>query len=203
MADIPRYRWRSENVAEITSTARVPAKLQWLFAKPPLLEDEDPKAYQDLRDLVVEAIRPSNVFDWLQVKDVVNSMFEAARLDRVNLGLYQAGRKDAVVQGCAPYGTVASCDVRGQGDLDEAREIGEKWANPDSRKKTEAQLRKRDITRDTILAGSFVLQANSLAAVQSYRTALESRSKRALQEIEARQQRGLADPATEPPESAD
>jgi hypothetical protein len=66
-------------------------QLEHLFGKPPLLEGEDEERYQRLRAAVVRDLKPKSAFDWINVQDQVDKIWEEQRYKRAATALINAG----------------------------------------------------------------------------------------------------------------
>jgi hypothetical protein len=71
-------------------------QLELLFGKPPLLEGEDEERYLRLRKAVAEHLKPETTFDWIDVRDHVDKIWEEERYKLSSAALINRGLKQAV-----------------------------------------------------------------------------------------------------------
>ena len=62
-----------------------------LFGQPPLLEGEDKERYLRLRVAVVRDLKPESIFDWINVQDQVDKVWEEQRYKRAAAALINGG----------------------------------------------------------------------------------------------------------------
>jgi hypothetical protein len=62
-----------------TATA-IPSALIKILEQPPLCVGEDRKQYEELRDIIMEEIKPHTVADYLLACDIANAEWELLRL---------------------------------------------------------------------------------------------------------------------------
>lgn len=74
----------------------VPQEIQDLLGKPPVLASEDPGQYKRLFELVVLAIGPSDILEYMWAKDITDNAWELARLQRLKGPLVEIQRKHAL-----------------------------------------------------------------------------------------------------------
>ena len=78
------------------------------FGPPPLLDGEDPAAYDDLLASVSGAVKPSDILEEIWVRDVVDLAWEARRLRRLKANLIAANAHKGLEQILLP---LADCAV--------------------------------------------------------------------------------------------
>jgi hypothetical protein len=87
----------SDSRCESMSTEKplrcVPPDIQALFGDAPLLSTEDPGLYWEMLDRFAASVEPTNVIEWLWVKDVADLSWEIARLRRYRALLIESRRK--------------------------------------------------------------------------------------------------------------
>ena len=71
-------------------------EFKFLFGKPPLLEGEDLDHYMRLREAIVDGLNPKTVFDWINVHDQVNKLWQERRYRRAAAALINGGMQSAV-----------------------------------------------------------------------------------------------------------
>ncbi len=74
----------------------VPPEVQALFGDPPLMRGEDIGAYNKLLDQFAELVEPTDVLEWLLLKDIADHTWEIRRLRRFKI-LFVELRRDGVV----------------------------------------------------------------------------------------------------------
>src|SRR5215467_11672731 len=74
----------------------IPDKLKCLLGEPPLLEDEDRKAYWALFAAVAKDRKLQSVMDYFDVRDYVTKLWDEQRLRRMSAGLVSGGILKAV-----------------------------------------------------------------------------------------------------------
>jgi hypothetical protein len=74
----------------------LPPDILALFGKPPLIGDEDADAYADLLARLAAALRPTDIVEWLSIKDVAGLTWEGQRLRRQRAALQQLDHKGAL-----------------------------------------------------------------------------------------------------------
>jgi hypothetical protein len=60
----------------------LPTDIESLFGDPPVLSTEDPALYWNMLDRFATCVEPTNIIEWLWIKDVVDLSWEIARLRR-------------------------------------------------------------------------------------------------------------------------
>src|SRR5882724_9345772 len=73
-----------------------------LFGRPPLLEGEDTAAYDELLVRISGAVKPTDIFEEIWIRDIVDLVWEAFRLRRLKACLMTAGARKALTKGLAP-----------------------------------------------------------------------------------------------------
>jgi hypothetical protein len=71
-------------------------QFETLFGKPPLLDGEDKERYQLLRAAIVSELNPVSVFDWINVRDQVDKLWEEERYKRAAAALIHGGLPKAL-----------------------------------------------------------------------------------------------------------
>jgi hypothetical protein len=67
-----------------------------LFGKPCLLEGEDKESYQRLRTAMIRDLKPKTVFEWINVRDYVDKIWEEQRYKRAAAGLINGSLFQAI-----------------------------------------------------------------------------------------------------------
>ena len=72
------------------------------FGPAPLIEGEDAAAYDELLLRISSAVRPADIFEEIWVRDIVDLVWEALRLRRLQASLFTAGARMALTHTLAP-----------------------------------------------------------------------------------------------------
>src|SRR5262245_23401657 len=79
-----------------TDAADRPATRLNLFGPPPLIEGEDPAAYDDLLVQISAAVKPADILEDIWVRDIVDFTWEIFSLRRLKANLMTATRYKGV-----------------------------------------------------------------------------------------------------------
>jgi hypothetical protein len=77
-----------------TEVAQIPPEIRELWGEPPLLSSEDLKAYDKLARTIIKDVAPTDVIEWLWIKDVLDLSWEVRRLRRFKITLIELKRDD-------------------------------------------------------------------------------------------------------------
>lgn len=172
---------RKEIDGEVLTKTNLPAELQRLFAKTPLLHHEDPKLYWELWSRIEQDIQPSDTIAWLFCKDIVDLSWEIVGVRRLKAALLDAGRRGAVAEIFGPVGKFSSSSAVGfQSRWDCARDRSDEWFDPKNKQKVASLLNKYGLDEDSITAMSFSTQVAACEALERIAAALEFRRNNAL-----------------------
>lgn len=69
-------------VARRQAQAHPPAPVAFLFERPPLIPGESEREWRGLLMGLADSLQPVSIVDWLRLRDVVNGIWEALRLER-------------------------------------------------------------------------------------------------------------------------
>jgi hypothetical protein len=72
-----------------TTTSQIPAEIEELWGEPALLSIEDPEIYRKFLLKIVADVLPTDVIEWLWVKDVADHSWEIRRLRRLKVQLIE------------------------------------------------------------------------------------------------------------------
>ena len=88
----------------VLSTKKLPVSVRSLFGDPPVLSSEKRKDYENLFCHMAECVKPTDVIEWLWLKDVVDHTWEIRRLRRFKRQLIEVGLPDngEAVKGSSP-----------------------------------------------------------------------------------------------------
>jgi hypothetical protein len=84
-----------KNTKLTVATPVVPQEIQNLFGKRPLVSGEEPELYDALLSRVAVAVSPTDIIEWLYVKDVVDLTWGIHRLRRFAAAIVDNGRQAA------------------------------------------------------------------------------------------------------------
>jgi hypothetical protein len=174
----------------------VPAEIRDAFGKPPLLATEDPDQYDALLSELAREVRPTDVIEWLWVKDIadltwdiiryrclkasfVDGRFKSALEDHLYSAL-QRDQRDA-------HPNVSSLFLSVAATRDQAEKLADDWvANAKTKEKRDAWLKKHNLNAESIVATSFDAGVDELEAIERMLSSVEYRRNNALHEIERR-----------------
>jgi hypothetical protein len=178
---------------EQTATSNIETRINF-FARPPLLESEDPKAYDRLLDRVSDAVRPSDWIEEIWVQDVVDLSWEVLRGRRFKINLLTASIPDVIAKilvrpGKFEYFTdqEGESGLRQVGHIDEsdAKELAQKWAakDPAALEEVNEMLAAKGQTMDTVEVRALVLALDSIETIDGLIMSAEIRRNAAFREI--------------------
>jgi len=84
---------RSGPPASSAESPAIPAEIKGLFAQPPLINGEDPEAYERLLARLAAEIDPRATAEWFWVKDLADNIWETLRLRRIAASLMTIGMR--------------------------------------------------------------------------------------------------------------
>jgi hypothetical protein len=70
----------------------IPGDILEIWGAPPLLRSEDPKIYEKLARQISQAVGPTDVVEWLWIKDILDLSWEIRRLRRSKIALIDLER---------------------------------------------------------------------------------------------------------------
>jgi len=182
---IERYRRCSRSPQrEISANIKVPAELQTLFDKTPLLNLEDPRFYRAFLSRLAQEIRPSDTVEWLWLKDIADQTWQISHYRRIVAALIDVGQREAIAEIFATAGSASNVYEKR-----EARELADKWFDTKTKKEVETALKKYGLDADSIVAVSFSKRSAVLETAERLSAAAEIRRNNTLREIEDRRQR--------------
>jgi len=137
----------------VKTNHNIPVDLQGFFDNPPLLLNESPEAYYQLRASIIETIEPKNTCEWLWVKSLLTYGWEERRLGKTKAELVNLTWKEAVrniLESLLPGDLAERCRV--------ARDCAEGFFGPEGRERVMVILRRHRLTEDAIAAQSLALR---------------------------------------------
>jgi hypothetical protein len=171
----------------------VPEHVRALLGPSWLIEGEDPKLYEELLGRVGAAVQPTDIIDWLLLKDVVALTWEIQRSRRQRDTLVRMGRFKAMTQ-------ILDEATPRQGEMpsDFGRhaaigDLASEWLNGDAEatKHALALLASAGFLPNDVAAQSLTVQAVELDRIDQQVQRHEARRDAILQQIERRRE-GLA-----------
>jgi hypothetical protein len=82
-------------VARRQTQSHPPASVAFLFERPPLIPGESEREWRGLLMGLAQSLQPATIVDWLRLRDVVNGIWEALRLERFRDTLISLQRDQA------------------------------------------------------------------------------------------------------------
>ena len=150
-----------------------------LFGPPPLFDEEDTKAHDQLLTQVSTTVAPLDIFEDIWIRDVVDLTLEVFRLRRLTASLIKANEYKGLSETLAP--------LLGQS---QAETLSEGWAarKPDVVEEVKKTLASSGLSADTIFAQTFALKVNEIERIQHMIALAEARRNATLREIDRHRQ---------------
>jgi hypothetical protein len=168
--------------------ACIPAGIQALFGKPPLLRSEDPKLYWQLINHLIQAIKPKDVIDWLWMKDIADYGWEVFRLQRFKtctIDLAQHRAVETVLRRLLPrLSKSGSADV-----AEQVSRLAHGWfTDPKVKEEALGALKAYGMAADVIDAEAFTTCVEKLQAIDGLLGIATVRRDASLREIERKRE---------------
>lgn len=146
-----------------------------LFGPPPLLDGEDPVAYDELLARVSGAVKPTEALEEIWVRDVVDLAWETLRLRRIKASLFNANASRGLQELLENFM-----------DPSEAEDLAIKWAVKDRAtiKKVDKCLASYGLTMDAVMAETLLLKIDDVERIDRMIMGAEARRNSALREFE-------------------
>jgi hypothetical protein len=150
-----------------------------LFGPPPLFDGEDTKIYDQLLTQVSTTVMPTDIFEDIWVRDVVDLTLEVFRLRRLTANLIKANAHKGLSE------TLAPLVGRSQ-----AETLAEGWAarKSDVVEEVNKTLASAGLATDSILAQTFSLKVNDIERIEQMSALAEARRNATLREIDRHRQ---------------
>jgi len=150
-----------------------------LFGPPPLFDEEDTKVYDQLLTQVSTTVMPTDIFEDIWVRDVVDLTLAVFRLRRLTANLLKANEYKGLSE------TLAPLVGRSQ-----AETLAEGWAarKPEVVEEVNKTLTSAGLTPDSILAQTFSLKLNDIERIEHMIALAEARRNATLHEIDRHRQ---------------
>jgi hypothetical protein len=164
----------------------IPQDIRMIFEKPPLLQTEDPALYWRLFDHLVKAIRPANIVDWLQLKDIADYSWEVFRLQRFKGATVDLARRravESVLRTLLPHVATSSKVA------DEVTRLSHGWfTDPKTKGEAMAILKLFGLTPEVVDAEAFVASNQKLQGIDEMLGIAAVRRDASAREIERRRE---------------
>jgi hypothetical protein len=149
---------------------------KWNFFGPaPLLDGEDPAAYDELLARVSGAVKPSDILEEIWVRDVVDLVWEALRLRRLKADLITAEAHRGLQQILGPLSDWLTADT-----------LSKAWARRDPKaiKEVDAVLASADLTMDAVMAETLAHELDKVERIDRMIMSAEARRNAVLREVD-------------------
>jgi hypothetical protein len=153
--------------------SRSPTKWNF-FGPPPLLDGEDPAAYDELLARVSGAVKPSDILEEIWVRDVVDLVWEALRLRRLKAELLAVNAYKGLEEVLEPLS-----------DFIQAQALARTWAcnNPDGIEEVEKLLTSAGLSMDAVMAQTLALNLDQVEKIDRMIMSAEARRNAVLREV--------------------
>jgi len=181
----------------VTPAHAIPEHIRALLGPSWLIEGEDPKRYEELLGRVGEAVQPTDIIDWLLLKDIVAITWEIQRSRRQRETVFRMGRLRAmeqVLEQAMPReeGLAEPDDMGWQRDrrIWEVSDIARKWLSGDveATGSVVKWLKDASFSLNDVAAQSLTAQADELDRIDNQVQRYETRRDAILQRIERRRE---------------
>jgi len=145
------------------------------FGPPPLLDGEDPAAYDDLLARVSGAVKPSDILEEIWVRDVVDLTWEVQRLRQLKAKLLDLNAHKGVQ------------DILGRvSDVFNAELLSKGWLknNSNSIEEVDLWLTSSELNMEDVMAQTLALKLDEIERIDRMTTNAEARRNVALREID-------------------
>ena len=146
-----------------------------LFGPPPLLEGEDTAAYDDLLVRISGAVKPTDIFEEIWIRDIVDLVWEAFRLRRLKANLMKAVAHKGLREILEPL----------MGSL-HAPDLAIAWATRERTaiKRVDELLASAGMTMDAVMAQTLSLKLNDVERIDRMIATAEGRRNAILRELD-------------------
>jgi hypothetical protein len=146
-----------------------------LFGPPPLLEGEDTAAYDELLVRISGAVKPTDIFEEIWIRDIVDLVWEAFRLRRLKANLMTAVAHKGL--------TVILEPLIGWTD---AHHLAEAWAARERSaiEQVDKLLASAGLTMDAVMAQSLSLKLDDIERIDRMIATAEGRRNAILREVD-------------------
>lgn len=149
--------------------------LQSLLGPPPLIEGEDPAAYESLSGRIRVAVEPRDIIEEIWVRDIADNLWETLRLRRLKAKLLHAS---------AHKGLRALLDPLI--DYHDLNDTVEQWAQGDAktRKLVAEKLKSAGLDEEAIYAQTFAVKLDTFEKIDRIIMQTEARRNMVLREVD-------------------
>jgi hypothetical protein len=146
-----------------------------LFGPPPLLEGEDTAAYDDLLIRISGAVKPTDIFEEIWIRDIVDLVWEAFRLRRLKANLMTAAAHEGLEKTLAPL--IGWTDTY---------DLAKAWAARDRSaiKQVDELLASAGLTMDAVMARTLSLELDDIERIDRMIASAEGRRNAILREVD-------------------
>jgi hypothetical protein len=175
--------------AVATPAYAVPEQVRALLGPSWLIEGEDPKLYDELLGRVGAAVQPTDIIDWLLLKDIVAITWEIQRSRRQRETVVRMGRLKAIEQILEQVVPPAGMMGRIERNDDISR-LASEWLNGDAKanRRVLALIAGAGFSPNDVIAHTLTVQAKELGRIDDQTQRHESRRDAMLQQIERRRE---------------
>ena len=151
-----------------------PARLA-LFGAPPLLEGEDPAAYDGMLERICDTVKPADIIEEIWVRDVVDLTWETLRLRRFKSQLLTANMHQGLKVVLVPL-----CGYR------EAEDLSADWAKREAYaiKQVNELLAGADLTMNEVMSETLAVKISDFERIDRLIMSAEARRNAVLREID-------------------
>ena len=161
---------------------KIPKKIRMIFENPPVLKTEDPARYWQFVDLLIKAIKPVNIVEWLHLKDTADYSWEIFRIQRFKGAIVDLARRravESVLRTLLPHVTNSSKVA------DEVTRLAHGWfMDPKTKQEAMTLLKVFGLTPDVVDAEAFLLSIPKLQAIDEILGIAAVRRDASMREIE-------------------
>ena len=147
-----------------------------LLGPPPLFDGEDTAAYDELLARISGAVKPSDIFEEIWVRDIVDLVWEAFRLRRLKANLMTATAYKGLEQILQPLVT----------RFLEGEDLAKAWAarKQSAIERVDKLLASAGLTVDTVMAKTLSNNLNDIERIDRMIAAAEARRSAILREVD-------------------
>lgn len=149
--------------------------LQSLLGPPPLIEGEDPAAYEALAGRIRAAVEPRDVIEEIWVRDISDNLWETLRLRRLKAKLLHASAHNGLRVLLGPLISYHALN-----------DTVEQWAQGDgkTRKFVTATLKNAGLDEEAIYAQTFAVRLDTFEKIDRMIMQTEARRNMVLREVD-------------------
>jgi hypothetical protein len=184
MAAEPRPEVKQPGRHQPTKTLQgIPKDVAEFIGHRPIVQGEDPQAYDALFGKLVALIRPADAIEWIWTKDIADAHWEARRARRFRDAILDLGRRDAMRRVAENLLQHKRCEPNF--DKLVANTVSE-WIEPDGEAKMAAFLRQYDLDPSAIAAEVFMTRGQPYDQLERMAASADKRRDALHHEVERR-----------------